>query len=500
MKIKELKDEIINIEKTYGNEISSLFKPFLDENIYSFIKGDFLIIFNAYSFPKINKINIKAILDKRDLGFNDFLKLKADLDKQYYALSIIDEKKASYRNSSILFKREELRLNMSNYCSLRCKYCFQSHKNTQRMDIDKCYKQIDDFIKETLRKRTVKVTMNMTSEPFLDFASLKKVYNYLQEKCLEAYKKEVSIEEIYDFLNISTDLEYQQILLQKDYYKGCFENIDRRFITSSLEEKIRLVGHSEDEEYIKSVNKDVIYTCMSAKENLYYFFLNTNGTITPNDSELQFLKKLYSQSHLGISLDGDKKYSKDRTYNNGKSSYNKVMKNIEFFQKNGIKLRVNCTVTETHNDFLRLIKFFKKHNIENFDFNIKKGAFSKSLIKNIDKVYKAYFSGKIDSLHGLESYFDKITTNKISFTNCLALTRKTIGYDNEEYFCEYFISSKNKNIVNVNVLKREPCNKCPFSLVCGGTCMALTNGDISIKKEACETKKELIKQSIFYLS
>lgn len=500
MEIIELKNIIADIDNFYGKPLSLLFKPFINENIFSFIKDGFLVIFNVYTNPKIKKIDISDILQYKSLSFDKYFNLKNELDKVYCDLSLINLKKEIFKSLSGPSKKNELRLNMSNYCSLRCKYCFQKEKNTHRLSLEQCYDQIDKFLEETSRDSTISVTMNMTSEPFLDFDSLRKVYNYLQEKSLASFIKTLKKKDIYNFLNITTDDEYNEILLKKDYYKSCFKNMDRRFISDSLEDKLKNISFSKDEEFIKNTNLEVIYTSMSAQKNIYYFFINTNGTIRPNKQQLQFLKKLYSQSHLGLSLDGDKKSSTDRCYKNGKTSYNEVMKNIKFLRKNGIQLRINCTLTEDHNDILKLIKFFEKHKLYNLGFNLKKGVYSKSLVENIDKAFDAYYNGKIKSLYNLDSFFRFIETNEIACKNCNGDCRKTIGYDNEIYYCEYFIEKQQKNVVTTNVANRKPCNNCPFNYVCGGTCIALTNGTTEIHEGSCKLRKEIIKRSIFCLS
>lgn len=499
-KIIELKDAL-NLFK-YNVDIYSLFLPFLQENIFVFFKNYDFVIFNAFADNKIMKIqddSFLKIFEQKSLSAEEFSLLKDKLHKAYEDNIQNLSKKDSYIDMPApTFGVHELRLNFSNYCTLNCKYCFQKEKNSHKLTLEQCYSQIDNFIKNASIDGSILLTVAMTSEPFLDLAFIKKIYNYLQEKCLNRLKTTTSKKDLFTFLHIDSDKQYHEILGNRDYYKDCFKDIDKRFISDTLEEKLKVLQYTTDNATIRSINEDVVYTSYSAFKNSYYLFLNTNGTITPSEEDVVFLKKLFSKAALGVSFDGNYFNSKDRCYKDGKSSYKVVLNNIRFFQQRGIKFRVTCTITENNNNFIQLIKFFNKKHITDFSFSFKKGiTCTDKLLNNIKKLFKYYEKGKINSLYGLDKYSHLITSHYKCLSNCAACSKKCIGYDNQEYFCDYFINSKTsfpKN--NLSVLSRTPCNKCPFSVICGGTCRAV-NKDDSILEGSCRINQEIIKQLIY---
>ena len=292
-----------------------------------------------------------------------------------------------------------------------------------------------------------------------------------------------------DYLEKYVDL----IESNRDRPKEKYKTNKHHIVPQSYYKRYNIVVDNSDNNIINLLYKDHILAH-------YYLCLCTNGTIRPSKEDLAFIKKLYSQGPLNLSFDGDFKGNSHRKYPNGKPSYNDVLENIRFFQDNGIKLKINCTITEDNNDFLKLIKFFHKNNITDFKFNLKKGVYSKSLLKNIRKFYKAYYTHKIDSLYGFEKYGSNITTNYINLVNCEDCNRKCIGFDNKEYYCDYFIGNNlNLQKSGVNVLRRNKCVNCPFALICGGTCQAITRS-INIDEKSCEVRKEIFKQIIYFTS
>lgn len=489
--------------KKYKPEIVGLFSSLINSNVYFYIEKYKLVVFNAYNYDnKLQKIEspiFNKIIKGRKLSFDDFLELKSKLDKLQVSSLAFIKRKDFIRQIEPKTNITELKINISNYCTLNCDYCFQKEKNTKRLTFDQCKEHIDSFM-ETYKCQSFLLTLAMTSEPFLDFELIKQIYKYVQEKCLDKLKASTTKQDIYSFLGISSDEEYLKILNQRDYYKSSFKNMDKRFISDSLEKDLINIDFISDKKEIQRINKEVIYTSLSASKNLYYLCLCTNGTIRPSGEDLAFIKKLYSQGPLNLSFDGDFKGNSHRKYPNGKPSYSDVLNNIQFFQNNGIKLKINCTITEDNNDFLKLIKFFHKNNITDFKFNLKKGVYSKSLLKNIRKFYKAYYTHKIDSLYGFEKFGRNITTGYINLVNCEDYNRKCIGFDNKEYYCDYFIGN-NLNLPKsgINVLRRNKCTNCPFALICGGTCQAITRST-NIDEKSCEVRQEIFKQIIYFTS
>lgn len=497
------KEEFSKKLSKYPEEIIKLFSHLMNANIYFFINKDKLVVFNAYGTPsKLYSIKSKVftkIIKNKKLTFSNFKELKSKLEEFEVNSFTFLSRKNFIQKLEPKTKITELKINISNYCTLNCDYCFQKEKNTKRLTFEQCKEHIDSFM-ETYKCQSFLLTLAMTSEPFLDFELIKQIYKYVQEKCLDKLKASITKQDIYSFLGISSDEEYLKILNQRDYYKSSFKNMDKRFISDSLEKDLINIDFISDKNEIQRINKEVIYTSLSASKDLYYLCLCTNGTIKPSKEDLEFIKKLYSYGPLNLSFDGNFKGNSHRKYPNGKPSYNDVLENIHFFQNNGIKLKINCTITEDNNDFLKLIKFFHKNNITDFKFNLKKGVYSKSLLKNIRKFYKAYYTHKIDSLYGFEKFGSNIHKDFIYLINCEDCHRKCIGFDNKEYYCDYFIGN-NLNLPKsgINVLRRNKCTNCPFALICGGTCQAITRST-SIDEKSCEVRQEIFKQIIYFTS
>ena len=306
-KIIEKEDFSKKLSK-YSDEITKLFSHLMNTNIYFFINKNKLTVFNAYSTPS-KLFSIKSnvftkIIKNKKLTFNDFKELKSKLEEFEVKSFTFLSKKSFIQKIEPLNKITELKINISNYCTLNCDYCFQKEKNTKRLTFDQCKEHIDSFMK-TYKCQSFLLTLAMTSEPFLDLELIKQIYKYVQEKCLSQLKASTSKQEIYSFLGVSSDEEYLKILNQRDYYKSSFKNMDKRFISDSLEKDLINIDFISDENEIQRINKEVIYTALSASKDLYYLCLCTNGTIRPSKEDLAFIKKLYSYGPLNLSFDGD---------------------------------------------------------------------------------------------------------------------------------------------------------------------------------------------------
>jgi len=478
-----------------------------NSELFIFFKNKKLYIFNEKLLPKLKIIensSFEKLFKNKRLSVNDLKNIKeviSDLLKEVKQAKQITSDMRNKFDTNYKSPKTELRLNISNYCTLNCKYCFQKEKNTQKLSIEKCYQQIDDFFKENPKLETIKITMCMTSEPFIDLDYIRKVYIYIQQKCLNKLREETSQQDIFKFLGITSSEEFDQILEQRDYFKSAFSNMDKRFISEDLQSKLDYIQYCSNKNEVRAINQDVIYTAMSASKNMYYLWFTTNGTIKPNGENLRFIKELFSSSSLGVSIDGNYFNSKSRVYKNGKSSYTDVINNIKFFQKEGINLEAHCTITKRNNDFIHLIKFLEKQGFNKIHFSFEKGVYSEKIIRNIRKAFEAYKKGKITNLYNLSIFLPYINGNLYAFTQCAAYNYKCIGYDNKQYFCDYFITKKNCKCFDINditVYKRGPCINCSFKMICGGACIALSNGDVNkVQLNACDFRKNHIKQTIF---
>ena len=120
----------------YPDEITKLFSHLMNDNIYFFINKDKLVIFNAYSIhSKLYSIKSKIftkIIKNKKLTFNDFKELKSKLEEFEANSFIFLSKKSFIQQIEPKIKITELKINISNYCTLNCDYCFPKEKNTKK--------------------------------------------------------------------------------------------------------------------------------------------------------------------------------------------------------------------------------------------------------------------------------------------------------------------------------------------------------------------------------
>lgn len=499
-RVLELEDLMPLIKKHYTNisSFNDLDNIIKNKHLFLYFKNKNLYVFGEFLNPKIKVFSDEVFLKLKKLKKLSDSDIK-DLNKLLLELKSLENEsiklEQNLRNivKTIDFPKDELRLNISNHCNMQCSYCFQKEKNNQSLSLDQAYRHIDAFVESYPYSKPIKITISMTSEPFLDLSKIRKIYYYFQEKCLEKIKKEVNKQDIFNFLSIKSDEEYKKLISDSSFYKKLLENTEPRYISQKLSLILKGETFLLPTDEIMQINEEAIYCAYSASLSKYYLWFCTNGTITPSKVDLAFIKTLFKNDHLGISLDGNFRQSINRV--NNKELYKKIISNINLFQKNGIALEAHCTLTNNNHNIKKIIKFYNKLGITKFHFGIEKGLYSKKLISNIQKAYHLGHKKGL-TLGGLDDYRSIIEGKGIQLS-CYAKKTLCIGPDNNQYFCDYFISKQSQKLYdNITIFDRPECQSCPFKIICGGTCLALTN-NLSTHKEACALKKSLIKQVIF---
>lgn len=272
------------------------------------------------------------------------------------------------------------------------------------------------------------------------------------------------------------------------------------------------------------------------------FWLCTNGTIYNNDV-MKFLND--NDFNIGISLDGDKlENDKNRIYKNKKSTYNRVVKNIQLI-KNNTKLTnkfkniwILTVITKKTDSLIKIIEHHKKIGIRRLQMKIvrtcnKDLAVDKNSIKKIIKLYEdllIYFMKDIknDDISSLEmilndnDYFGKIIRRlilrMIVANRCQAGKNKlALTANGDLYPCDSFVGEpdfcignavegkiNSKEICDIYCEDRKECNKCWARYICGGDCFHnsyLKNDCITQPDEIfCELQKKLIEFSVVLLA
>jgi uncharacterized protein len=183
--------------------------------------------------------------------------------------------------------------------------------------------------------------------------------------------------------------------------KISFETIDNIarvvFSTPNLSEKVTVLWHAGEPLVVSRDFYERAHDILSSKVpknvDLHYNF-QTNGTLI-NDSWCVFFKR--DNIRVNISLDGPEFiHNANRVTRSGKGSFKKVMKGIEYLQKNDIKFGVLAVVTRASIDYPNeIFEFFYKNGIYKIGFNIEEleGVHKVSSLNNRDldsKVFKFF--------------------------------------------------------------------------------------------------------------
>lgn len=104
----------------------------------------------------------------------------------------------------------------------------------------------------------------------------------------------------------------------------------------------------------------------AAKNVKLRFAIQTNGVLMTNE-----IAQFFSENHfsVGISIDGNETWNKERIDASGKCVYDKVIKSFDILRSNGVNSFSTLGVVHDPDQYLSYVKFAKANRITNFRLN-----------------------------------------------------------------------------------------------------------------------------------
>lgn len=238
----------------------------------------------------------------------------------------------------------------------------------------------------------------------------------------------------------------------------------------------------------------------------------TNLTIL-NQNIIDDIKEL--GMNIGVSMDGLREYhDKNRSFINGKGSFDKLNKNLDLLLKNNIKPFIMTVVSDENLDGLPdFTRWLIKRGLK-FRFSIVNGGIIDYV--KLKKTLNQCFTILEDEIKKGYSFSESFKLDNLSFLspsyrNCGSGTRSGAIYINGDiYFCQTHFG-KNKDLGNIfkekDLLKlikkgsiyleglKNECYNCKYFLICSGGCPAYRKDN---KSYDCDFYKKIIPK-IYYL-
>lgn len=271
------------------------------------------------------------------------------------------------------------------------------------------------------------------------------------------------------------------------------------------------------------------------------YAIQTNGTII-NDEWAQFFKK--NNFLVGVSLDGTKEvHNSYRISNDGRSTFNKVMKSISILKKYEVPFNILTVVTPSLcRRITSVYNFFKKNQLSYLQFipcieplnetwgkrqySLKPEEFGEFLKRLFDLWYEDIMSNEFISIR----YFDNILGLflKYEYEACdmkgVCSCQNIIEADGSVYPCDFYTydeykigniykntfdeiynSSKTEAFVRSSLNIDTECLNCKYRNICRGGCKRYRaennlNYFCSAYKEFFDDTLEKFQDIIFYLN
>lgn len=259
------------------------------------------------------------------------------------------------------------------------------------------------------------------------------------------------------------------------------------------------------------------------------YSITTNGTIL-NKNIIEFLKQ--NNFSLLLSIDGPDNEFNLRKYHNGKSSFSRVMKNINFLKENNIGFEVRATMVNTNPYIVKTFDFFEKlqipfnivfaydsENKTNRQITTYDNKILKNIEKQLDKLLVYYIEKFQRNEKSLNVFFNSIAEvlrfriNKSTICSA-GINYHTIMANGDIYACAHLMNDEiykigniysgyNENIkcFPVPIEQIQDCQSCWIKNICLGGCPAqkISSGKqntTSMDSNNCELEKIKIK---FYI-
>lgn len=264
--------------------------------------------------------------------------------------------------------------------------------------------------------------------------------------------------------------------------------------------------------------------------------IQTNASLV-NDEHAEFFKK--NKIEVGVSLDGPACFQNaTRPFQNGKGSFDHVMRGVRILQKHEVPFGVLSVMTSNVAEHIdEILDFYLANDIYTFSFiplmKFGRGGNDSSLYvsgKQIFEAYKKIFHRIVENnTHNEKKIKERILSNMalslFANENTFMCTqtpcgagRKVLGLSNngDIYICDDFIGDPEFNIGNINeapldeilaqssvvakTLQRSKnnfkrCKDCVWKTLCGGVCHAVdyyTGKDGEFENEICVFNKLML--------
>lgn len=443
-------------------------------------------------------------------------------------------------------------VNTSNRCNLNCSYCYRNKDNPEINNIETVKKTLD-FVTKRYKpnSKSYVISYSMTSESSVDLPLLKQIaeeyINYENYQFKVSDLTENKLEEFYSQLkqDLKTinDAEFPQ--------RNKTEVIT--FLNKLLTNRnlIDLLNMSENlfDENLKSEcsKRDVLAKWRLFRLNRWILEIKYRNFIQKNDSPMvtfwfmtngtcagkeyiDFVKSC-DINPLWVSLDGPKQvHDYNRETGSGNGSYDTVIKNIQTFIENGIKIKVSAVITSFFPRPLAILKHVISLGINQISMTPvrpgKECSFTEENIKLLINGYEELFIELEQTALKRDFSLFRILRNDMSLASFYSFINRTkiykrCDFDNQIvvnsrgkiYPCLYFTDNKDfcygdiekgidaeKMSQNIIVTERIPCKDCWARYLCGGTChysaYVNTENYMGIDSVECKLKKYLAERSI----
>ena len=281
--------------------------------------------------------------------------------------------------------------------------------------------------------------------------------------------------------------------------------------------------------------KEFVAYCKKYGRNVF-LSIQTNAALV-NDEIAEFLKE--NQIVVGVSIDGPARFQNaTRPLQNGKGSFEQVMRGIRCLQKHDVPFGALSVMTsDVAENVDEILDFFLSNDIYSFSFiplmKVGRGGNDSSLYVSGEQIFQAYkkvFQRVVENnthsdkkiqertlAHMALSVFANENTFMCTQTPCGA-GRRVLGFSNngDIFICDDFIGDPEYNIGNVNeapideILAKSSvvaktlcrskdsmkrCKDCVWKVLCGGVCHSVDHysaNDGELENEICIFNKLML--------
>ena len=273
------------------------------------------------------------------------------------------------------------------------------------------------------------------------------------------------------------------------------------------------------------LNKPMLYQAIPFTRDMFdtstNLVINTNGVLV-DKADIKLFKK--NNVEVQISLDGDReKHNLHRKTQEGRPTYDIVIKNMKRLLDSGVKVLPMITATDDNIDGFadRVHSIVNELGIDDYAVNVlitnsfkTSDEYTEKLAEEMLRAYRE-FGDKATDYAFVELYNRLLGTDKaLSKGSCGSSRKITVFPDGKVYACQALEKVKQNRIGTINDdyehsknwecwrsrsrFDKEECLKCPTIISCGGGCATgsynMNHSIYDIDKNNCEYTKKLFKK------